>query len=125
MQHALIVAAGGALGSVGRHFVGVLATRLGGINFPWGTLAVNIIGSLLIGLLVEAVARVLNESAEARMFIVIGFLGGFTTFSSFSLDAMNMIERGDVLPAIAYVIGSVAIGLGAVWAGLAIGRLVF
>ncbi|MCD1632183.1 fluoride efflux transporter CrcB [Martelella mediterranea] len=125
MQHALIVAAGGALGSVGRHFVGVLATRMGAITFPWGTLAVNIIGSLLIGLLVEAVARVLNESAEARMFIVIGFLGGFTTFSSFSLDAMNMIERGDVLPAIAYVIGSVAIGLGAVWAGLAIGRLVF
>ncbi|WP_026173179.1 fluoride efflux transporter CrcB [Martelella mediterranea] len=125
MQHALIVAAGGALGSVGRHFIGVLATRMGAITFPWGTLAVNIIGSLLIGLLVEAVARVLNESAEARMFIVIGFLGGFTTFSSFSLDAMNMIERGDVLPAIAYVIGSVAIGLGAVWAGLAIGRLVF
>jgi CrcB protein len=125
LQHALIVAAGGALGSVGRHFVGVLATRLGGFNFPWGTLAVNIVGSLLIGLLVEAVARVLNESAEARMFIVIGFLGGFTTFSSFSLDAMNMIERGDVLPAALYVIGSVVAGLGAVWAGLAIGRLVF
>ncbi|WP_180902159.1 fluoride efflux transporter CrcB [Martelella soudanensis] len=125
MQHALIVAAGGALGSVGRHFVGVVATRMGAVNFPWGTLAVNIIGSLLIGLLVEAVARVLNESAEARMFIVIGFLGGFTTFSSFSLDAMNMIERGDVVPAVAYVIGSVVVALGAVWAGLAIGRMIF
>ncbi len=125
LQHALIVAAGGALGSVGRHFVGVVATRMGAVNFPWGTLAVNIIGSLLIGLLVEAVARVLNESAEARMFIVIGFLGGFTTFSSFSLDAMNMIERGDVVPAVAYVIGSVVVALGAVWAGLAIGRMIF
>nr|WP_272211279.1 fluoride efflux transporter CrcB [Marinicella sp. W31]MDC2877165.1 fluoride efflux transporter CrcB [Marinicella sp. W31] len=125
VSHALLVAAGGALGSVGRYLIGVFAIRLWGTNFPWGTFVVNIVGSLLIGLLVEAVARALNQSAEMRMFIVTGFLGGFTTFSSFSLDAMNLIERGDFMPAIAYVAASVGLALIAVFAGLAIGRMVF
>lgn len=124
-SHALIVAAGGALGSVGRYLVGIFAIRLWGPNFPWGTFVVNIVGSLLIGLLVEAVARALNQSAEMRIFIVTGFLGGFTTFSSFSLDAMNLIERGDVVPAILYIVASVGIALVAVFAGLSIGRLIF
>ncbi len=125
LSHALIVAAGGALGSVGRYLIGALAIRLWGPNFPWGTFIVNIAGSLMIGLLVEAVARALNQSADMRLFIVTGFLGGFTTFSSFSLDAMTMIERGDVLPAVAYVTASVVLALIAVFAGLAIGRMVF
>ena len=125
LSHALIVAAGGALGSVGRYLVGVLAIRLWGPQFPWGTFVVNVAGSLMIGLLVEAVARALNQSAEMRMFMVTGFLGGFTTFSSFSLDAMTMIERGDVLHAVAYIAASLLLALIAVFAGLAIGRMVF
>ncbi|MBB4120395.1 fluoride efflux transporter CrcB [Martelella radicis] len=125
LSHALIVAAGGALGSVGRYLVGVFAIRLWGPHFPWGTFVVNIVGSLMIGILVEAVARALNQSADMRMFIVTGFLGGFTTFSSFSLDAMTMIERGDVLHAVAYITASVGLALIAVFAGLAIGRMVF
>tara|TARA_B100000378_G_C17712255_1_gene295632 strand:+ start:57 stop:446 length:390 start_codon:yes stop_codon:yes gene_type:complete len=125
LSHALIVAAGGALGSVGRYLVGVLAIRLWGPQFPWGTFVVNVVGSLMIGLLVEAVARALNQSAEMRMFMVTGFLGGFTTFSSFSLDAMTMIERGDVLHAVAYIAASLLLALIAVFAGLAIGRMVF
>ena len=125
LSHALIVAAGGALGSVGRYLVGVLAIRLWGPQFPWGTFVVNVAGSLMIGLLVEAVARALNQSAEMRMFMVTGFLGGFTTFSSFSLDAMTMIERGDLLHAVAYIAASLLLALIAVFAGLAIGRMVF
>ncbi|AMM84476.1 fluoride efflux transporter CrcB [Martelella sp. AD-3] len=125
LSHALIVAAGGALGSVGRYLVGVLAIRLWGPQFPWGTFVVNVVGSLMIGLLVEAVARALNQSAEMRMFMVTGFLGGFTTFSSFSLDAMTMIERGDLLHAVAYIAASLLLALIAVFAGLAIGRMVF
>ncbi|MET3599855.1 fluoride efflux transporter CrcB [Martelella mangrovi] len=125
LSHALLAAAGGAIGSVGRYLVGVYAVRWFGPNFPWGTFIVNIVGSLLIGLLVEAVARALNQSADMRIFIVTGFLGGFTTFSSFSLDAMNMIERGDVVPAVAYIAASLVLALIAVFAGLAIGRMVF
>ncbi|QQM32490.1 fluoride efflux transporter CrcB [Martelella lutilitoris] len=125
VSHALIAAIGGGLGAACRYLVGVLAIRVIGHGFPWGTFIVNVLGSLLIGLLVEAVARLLNQSAEMRMFLVTGFLGGFTTFSSFSLDAMNMIERGDYMPALVYVGASVALGLAAVFAGLAIGRMVF
>ena len=125
LSHALLAAAGGAIGSVGRYLAGVYAVRWFGPNFPWGTFIVNIVGSLLIGLLVEAVARALNQSADMRVFIVTGFLGGFTTFSSFSLDAMNMIERGDIMPAALYIAASVGIALIAVFAGLAIGRMVF
>ncbi|AJY46839.1 fluoride efflux transporter CrcB [Martelella endophytica] len=125
LSHALIVAAGGALGASGRYLVGVASVRMLGYGFPWGTFIVNVVGSLMIGLLVELVARVLNQSADMRMFLVTGFLGGFTTFSSFSLDAMNMIERGDFAPAAVYVISSVVLGLFAVFAGLAIGRMVF
>ena len=125
LSHALLVAAGGALGSVGRYLVGVFAIRVFGPNFPWGTFIVNIVGSLVIGFMAEAVARALNQSAEMRMLIVTGFLGGFTTFSSFSLDTMYLIERGEVMTAILYIAASVGLALIAVTAGLALGRMVF
>ena len=121
----VLVAAGGALGSVGRYLVGVFAIRVFGPNFPWGTFIVNIVGSLVIGFMAEAVARALNQSAEMRMLIVTGFLGGFTTFSSFSLDTMYLIERGEVMTAILYIAASVGLALIAVTAGLALGRMVF
>lgn len=123
--HALLAAAGGAVGSVCRYSVGLIAVKLWGPNFPWGTFIVNVAGSLMIGLLVELVARVLNQSADMRVFIVTGFLGGFTTFSSFSLDTMSMIERGDLLNAALYVGGSLVLAFCAVFAGLAIGRMAF
>ncbi|KNY34503.1 MULTISPECIES: fluoride efflux transporter CrcB [unclassified Agrobacterium] len=125
MVNIALVAAGGAIGSVFRYLVGVLSVRLAGLNFPWGTLAVNVAGSFLIGLLVELVARRLNASMEMRLFLVTGVLGGFTTFSSFSLDAVALFERGAFGLSAVYVLASLAVSIAAVFAGLALGRSLF
>jgi len=122
MYQILLVALGGAIGSVARYLTGILSSRLFGPNFPWGTLAVNIFGSFAIGLLIELIARRLNASADMRLFLVTGLMGGFTTFSSFSLDFASLFERGDLGLAASYLIGSVVISLLAVFAGLAFGR---
>ncbi|MEO8145475.1 MAG: fluoride efflux transporter CrcB [Betaproteobacteria bacterium] len=114
----LAVAAGGALGSVARFLVGIGATRLFGLAFPWGTLLVNIAGSFLIGVLVELFALKLDLPQEARGFLTVGICGGFTTFSTFSLDAYVLIERGDWWLAAGYVVGSVALSIGALIAAL-------
>lgn len=124
MVNILLVAAGGALGSVGRYLTGILMTRLLGMAFPWGTLTVNIVGSFAIGFLTELVARKLNASMEMRLFIIVGVLGGFTTFSSFSLDTMALAERGATAAAIVYVLASVGLSLMATFAGLGVGRAV-
>ena len=125
MVNIALVAAGGAIGSVFRYLVGVLSVRLAGLNFPWGTLAVNVAGSFLIGLLVELVARRLNASMEMRLFLVTGVLGGFTTFSSFSLDAVALFERGALGLSAVYVLASLVVSIAAVFAGLALGRSLF
>lgn len=125
MLHLLLVAFGGAAGSVARFLVGQWSLRQFGPAFPWGTLVVNVAGSLAIGFLVELVARRLNASAEMRLFLVTGFLGGFTTFSAFSLDALALFERGATGTAMAYVAASVLVSLAAVAGGLALGRSMF
>ena len=122
MMNILLVAAGGAIGSVARYLTGQLTTRAFGPNFPWGTLAVNVLGSLAIGIFAELIARRFNAPQEWRLLIITGFLGGFTTFSAFSLDAAVMVERGDLLPAIAYVASTMLVSLFAVFAGLALTR---
>lgn len=122
MLQILLVAIGGALGSIGRYLAGVHITRLMGAGFPYGTLTVNIVGSFLIGLLVELLARRFNGSMDLRLFLVVGFLGGFTTFSSFSLDALALFERGASLSAAAYIFASLILSLAAVFAGLLLGR---
>ncbi|AUC09707.1 fluoride efflux transporter CrcB [Agrobacterium pusense] len=125
MINIVLVAAGGAIGSVFRYLVGVWSVRLAGVNFPWGTLTVNVVGSFLIGLLVELVARRLNASMEMRLFLVTGVLGGFTTFSSFSLDAVSLYERGALGLSAVYVLASLSVSIAAVFAGLALGRNLF
>ncbi|HCD85121.1 MAG TPA: fluoride efflux transporter CrcB [Agrobacterium sp.] len=125
MVNIVLVAAGGAIGSVFRYLVGVWSVRLAGPSFPWGTLAVNVAGSFLIGLLVELVARRLNASMEMRLFLVTGVLGGFTTFSSFSLDAVALFERGALGLSAVYVITSLVVSIAAVFAVLALGRSLF
>ncbi len=125
MTNILLAAVGGALGSVLRYLVGVLTLRWFGPSFPWGTLAVNVVGSFIIGLTVEMIARRFNASMELRVFIVTGIIGGFTTWSSFSLDTMVLFERGAIAAAAAYVIGSLVVSFAAVFAGLALGRAMF
>lgn len=122
MTHILLVAAGGAVGSVLRYLVGLWTLRSFGPAFPWGTLTVNITGSFLIGVLAEAIARKFGASVEMRVFLITGILGGYTTFSAFSLDAMTLLERGEPVTALIYVASSVLLSALAVFAGLALMR---
>ena len=119
----LLVAIGGAIGSVLRYGTGVFVGSLWRNSFPLGTLLINIVGSLVMGLFIGLMARLLPTwQSDARLFFAVGVLGGFTTFSSFSLDAISMIERGDVLLATLYVVLSVAIAVPALYIGLIIMR---
>ena len=114
------VALGGALGATIRHLSGVVATRLAGHAFPWGTLFVNVAGSFLMGVVVVVLAR--HGGAWLSPFLATGLLGGFTTFSSFSLDAVTLFDRGQTALAALYVGASVVVCLAAIAAGLAVAR---
>ena len=118
----LWVAAGGALGSAARYLVNVAAGRLLGPEFPWGTLAVNVAGSFVMGLLIALMALKMQVSQEVRAFLTTGVLGGFTTFSAFSLDFALLVERRETGLAALYVIASVGLSLAAIFAGLKLGR---
>lgn len=122
MYHLLIVAAGGAIGAASRHLFGLAALRLVGPTFPWGTLGVNIVGSFLMGALIEFLARRTGISPEVRLFVATGILGGFTTFSAFSLDVAVLWERGAHAAAAGYVAASIAGAIAALFAGLMIVR---
>lgn len=117
----LLVALGGALGSVARYGVNVWTTRAFGLGFPWGTLTVNVVGGFVMGLL-AAVLALKGGSNELRVFLMTGILGGFTTFSAFSLDAVTLWERGEAGIAAGYVAASIVLSIGALLAGLALGR---
>ena len=117
MLNTLLVMAGGAIGAALRYQFGRLAGWQFGSAWPWGTLGVNIIGSLAMGLLAGWLAMRAQGSESLRLFLAVGVLGGFTTFSSFSLEMMLMIERGALLSAMGYALASV---VGAA-AGLALG----
>jgi CrcB protein len=118
LQLILAVALGGAVGSVARYLVGVGSTKLFGLAFPWGTLLINVAGSFLIGAFAEMFALRWNLSQAAQVFLTVGICGGFTTFSTFSLDAFVLIERGEFWTAGAYMIGSVVLSIGALVAAL-------
>lgn len=120
----LAVMAGGALGALSRYWMAGAVTRAVGPGFPWGTLAVNVLGALIMGLIVELAARRWSLQPELRAFLTVGFLGGFTTFSAFSLETATMIERGDWLAAGAYTAASVVLCVAALFAGLALVRAV-
>lgn len=121
MQAFLVVFFGAGLGGALRHAVNLGCARACGTDFPYGTLVINILGSLAIGLLAGWLAFRAGEgwTQSARLFLVTGVLGGFTTFSAFSLDAMLLVERNDLVGAALYVGGSVAISILACAAGLA------
>lgn len=124
MPNLFLVMLGGAIGSAARYGVGRLGVALLGPAFPWGTLAVNIVGGFLMGLLGAALVRVGEEAEQARLLLGVGVLGGFTTFSSFSIETFAMIERGDVLTALGYVLASVIGAIGAVAIGMHLARAV-
>lgn len=116
------IAAGGALGAVMRHGVNVAAVKIIGHGFPYGTLTVNIVGSFLMGALVVIFASLWQPPEPLRILIVTGFLGAFTTFSTFSLDAVTLFERQDYLQTGVYVVASVILSIAALFAGMAIAR---
>ena len=118
----LAVGAGGALGAIARYLVFVSVGHLLGHGFPYGTLAVNIVGSLLMGVLIETMALAWSVSMEARLFMVVGFLGAFTTFSTFSLDFAVLYERGRLDLCALYLSLSVLLSIGGLFFGLFIAR---
>lgn len=121
MQTAFLVFLGGGLGSVARWLTGQAAARLLGSHFPYGTLVVNLLGCFLMGLLARLLALPESGGANARLVLMTGFLGGYTTFSAFALDAAGLSLAGQDGAATLYVVLSVALSLGAVAAGLALG----
>lgn len=124
MNGILYVAIGGALGASGRHMIGLWAERSVGAGFPYGTFIVNVFGSLLMGLVIGWLAT-RQGGDNLKLFLATGFLGGFTTFSAFSLDAINLLERKAYTPFMLYVGGSVFVAILALWIGLMIARKVF
>jgi CrcB protein len=124
MKTVLAIAAGGALGALGRHYLAYHVNALIGHGFPWGILACNVLGSFAMGVLVELSALVWSPSAEMRAFLAVGILGAFTTFSTFSLDIVLLLQRGDMLKAGLYVTASVLCGVIGLFAGLHLIRTV-
>jgi len=123
VNHILLVAVGGGIGAAVRHLANLAALRLAGPNFPWGTLFVNVAGSLAMGLLIGWLARRAGGSSdELRLFLATGFLGGFTTFSAFSLDFSVLWERQAMMTAFGYAVASVTLAIAALFAGLALMR---
>jgi CrcB protein len=120
MNMLLAVAAGGAIGSVGRYlFAGWVMRAVGAPGgFPWGTLAVNVVGGFVMGLIVELLARRGGVAEEVRAFLAVGVMGGFTTFSSFSLEVVLLWQRGDAAQAAAYIAASVVFAVGGLLLGL-------
>lgn len=125
MPLVLWVALGGAMGSAARYGVNVLSGKIMGGDFPWHTLTVNVLGSFIMGVLVELMALKLNMGQEMRAFLTTGILGGFTTFSAFSLDFAVLVERKAYLAAGSYAAASVVLSLMAVFAGLALVRALY
>jgi CrcB protein len=118
MNAAVLVFIGAGLGGLLRHIMNIWITALVGTGFPYGILAINVIGSTVMGLVAGWFAFRGAAAPELRLFLVTGVLGGFTTFSAFSLDTALLIERGEAVLALAYVVGSVALSILGLFIGL-------
>ena len=121
----LAVAVGGALGSLARFWLAAAMTALTGPRFPWGTLLINAAGSFVIGLVaaLTLVPARIGMHPDLRIFLMVGVCGGFTTFSAFSLQTLELLQSGAVWPAGGYIVGSIVLCLAAVWAGWLLGRV--
>ncbi|SEH58287.1 fluoride efflux transporter CrcB [Tardiphaga sp. OK245] len=118
----VLVFVGGGLGATLRHVINVTCTRCMGTAFPWGTFIINITGSAVMGLIAGYLAYKGEASQPWRLFLMTGILGGYTTFSAFSLDTAVLYERGELGLALAYVLGSVVLSIAGLFAGLALVR---
>ena len=114
----LLVFAGGGIGAALRHWVNGISLALYGPGYPWGTLFINVSGSLLMGVVVELATLKIGMPAHVRLFIATGILGGYTTFSTFSLETGLLHARGDTAAAIAYALGSLVLGVAGFFAGM-------
>jgi CrcB protein len=119
----LVLTLGGALGVNARYWLGDWVTRWSGAQFPWATFTINMTGSFAIGLGAVLLARWLPHP-HLRLLVIVGFLGGYTTFSSYAYESLTLLERGEFLLAGLYLAGSATIGLAAVAVGVAVGRMV-
>jgi len=125
MSGVLYVALGGALGASSRHLLGMGALKAFGPDYPYGTMIANVLGGFLMGLLAGWLALKVSGGENLRLFLGVGLLGGFTTFSAFSLDAVLMYERKAYGALLSYVGGSVVLSIGALMMGLILARKVF
>ncbi|MEZ6031407.1 MAG: fluoride efflux transporter CrcB [Hyphomonadaceae bacterium] len=125
MFNLLLVALGGAIGATSRHLASSAVTKAMGFGWPYGTLTVNIAGSVLMGVLAGWLAFRVDGGENWRLFLGTGVLGGFTTFSAFSLETALMLERREFVPAALYSLGSVALCVGGLFVGLWLSRRVF
>lgn len=119
----LLIAVGGALGAVFRYLITYIIGRQWGNYFPYGTLAVNLLGCLLIGIIMGLITEKAWIQPIWRFFLTIGFLGALTTFSSFSYEAYRLLEQGNIIYALTSILSNVIIGILAVWGGIGITRL--
>ena len=119
------IALGGSLGAVSRYWVSTSTYSWLGNNFPYGTLMVNVTGSLVVGFLTVVLVQRFDVSDQVRLGLIVGFLGSFTTFSAFSMDTIHWIENGAVLKALAYVLVSVIACVLGAWAGLISAKQLF
>lgn len=122
MLHTLLVMAGGAIGAALRFHLGKAAGRMLGHGWPWGTLGANVIGGIAMGLFAGWLVARSDGGESLRLFVAVGVLGGFTTFSAFSLETMLMIDRGETVSAMLYVATSVLLSVGGLAAGLTVMR---
>jgi CrcB protein len=123
MQKLLMIGLAGALGALARYGLGGLVQRYAGVTFPWGTFVVNIIGTFLFGFIWSLVEQRLVISVETRVIILSGFLGAFTTFSSFIFETSSLMGEGQWGLAMLNVVGQIILGLTAMFLGLAAGRV--
>ena len=116
------VAAGGALGSASRYVITVMVQRAFGVGFPWWTLSVNVLGSFVMGVAITVIALRWPAGQTVQAFLMVGVLGGFTTFSAFSLDVVTLIERDAVALAGGYALGSVVFSIVGLYVGITFAR---
>jgi len=124
MKILLYIALGGALGAVSRYYVMTQAGHWLSLSFPYGTIIVNVLGSFILGVLTEIMALSWSVSPEIRAFLIVGILGSFTTFSTFSLDVLYLFERGQTTSAAVYIAASVVLAIVAFILGMRLFRLI-